>query len=58
MNKHDFHIPFIKSLVVTGLVTLGLMVFSHYYIPRLILLLHNSSEFTVSQSYNEAKASD
>jgi hypothetical protein len=32
MNKHDFHIPFIKSLVIVAIITGFAMVSSHYVV--------------------------
>lgn len=32
MNKNDFHIPFIKSLVIVAIVTIFSMVSSHYVV--------------------------
>lgn len=58
MNNQEFHIPFIKSLMVVAAVTIVSMVFAHHYIPKLYNSYHNSQEYTSSPSYNTAKAAE
>jgi len=58
MNNQEFHIPFIKSLMVVAAVTIVSMVFAHYYIPKLYDSYQNSQEYTSSPSYNTAKAAE
>lgn len=58
MNNEEFHIPFIKSLMVVAAITIVSMVFAHHYIPKLYKSYQNSQEYTSSPSYNTAKAAD
>jgi len=58
MKNDEFHIPFIKSLMVVAVVTIVSMVFAHHYIPKLYDSYQNSQEYTSSPSYNTAKASE
>ena len=58
MKNEEFHVPFIKSLVVVAFVTIVSMAFAHHYIPKLYDSYQNSQEYTSSQSYNSAKAAE
>ncbi len=58
MNNQEFHIPFIKSLMVVAAVTIVSMVFAHHYIPKLYDSYQNSQEYTSLPSYNQAKAGE
>jgi hypothetical protein len=58
MKNDEFHIPFIKSLMVVAFVTVVSMVFAHHYIPKLYDSYQNSQEYTSSPSYNTAKAAE
>lgn len=58
MKNEEFHIPFIKSLVIVALVTVFSMTFAHFYIPKLYESYQNSQEYTVAPSYNSAKAGE
>jgi len=58
MKKDEFHIPFIKSLMVVATVTIVSMAFAHYYIPKLYDSSQNPQEYTSSSSYNQAKAGE
>lgn len=58
MKNDEFHVPFIKSLVLIALVTLVTMTLSHYYIPKFYDSYQNSHEYTSSPSYNSAKAGE
>ena len=56
MSKNNqFHIPFLKSLIVVALVTLVSMGFAHYFISERFFPPSNSSVFTSSQSQNESE---
>jgi hypothetical protein len=56
MKKDEFHVPFIKSLMLVAIVTIVSMAFAHHYIPKLYDSYQNSQEYTSSPSYNTAKA--
>jgi hypothetical protein len=58
MKKDEFHIPFIKSLMIVATVTIVSMAFAHYYIPKLYDSYQNTQEYTSSPSYNTAKAAE
>jgi hypothetical protein len=58
MKNEEFHVPFIKSLMVVAAVTIVSMAFVHHYIPKLYDSYQNSQEYTVSPSYNSAKAGE
>jgi hypothetical protein len=58
MKNDEFHVPFIKSLMVVATVTIVSMVFAHYYIPKLYDSYQNTQEYTSSPSYNTAKAAE
>lgn len=58
MKNEEFHVPFIKSLVIVALVTVFSMTFAHFYIPKLYESYQNSQEYTVAPSYNSAKAGE
>ena len=58
MKNDEFHIPFIKSLMVVATVTIVSMAFAHYYIPKLYDSYQNTQEYTSSPSYNTAKAAE
>ena len=58
MKNDEFHVPFIHSLIIIACVTVCAMSFAHYYIPRLYDSYQNSQEYTVSPSYNQAKAGE
>jgi hypothetical protein len=58
MKNDEFHVPFIKSLVVVALVTVFTMTFAHFYIPKLYQSYQYSQEYTASPSYNTAKAGE
>jgi hypothetical protein len=58
MKNDEFHVPFIKSLVVVAAVTIVSMVFVHHYIPKLYDSYQDSQEYTSSPSYNTAKAAE
>lgn len=56
MNKYDFHIPFIKSLVVVILFTICGMVCSHYavnYYMNTLNFNNKSTNYAVQTSQNE-----
>jgi hypothetical protein len=50
MNKYDFHIPFIKSLVIIAAVTLVSMGTANYFINKIFFPGHYTSIFTSQQS--------
>jgi hypothetical protein len=58
MKNNEFHIPFIKSLIIVALVTVFTMTFAHFYIPRLYQSYQNSQEYTSSPPYNTANAGE
>jgi hypothetical protein len=58
MKKDEFHIPFIKSLMIVATVTIVSMAFAHYYIPKLYNSSQNPQEYTSSPSYNTAKVAE
>lgn len=58
MKKDEFHVPFIKSLIIVALVTVFSMSFVHYYIPKLYDSYQNPQEYTSGPSYNSAKAAE
>jgi hypothetical protein len=58
MINNEFHIPFLKSLVIIASLTLVSMAFAHYYIPKLYDSPQNPQEYTSSSSYNQAKAAE
>lgn len=53
MNKNDFHIPFIKSLLIIGLATIIAMISSHY----LIDYCFDHSKYQYSSSYYDNNTS-
>lgn len=57
-KNNDFHIPFIKSLVVIAAVTLVSMASAHYFIYKSFSTAPNAPEYTSSSSYNQAKAGE
>ena len=58
MTNNEFHVPFLKNLVVIASLTLVSMAFAHYYIPKLYNSSQNSQEYTSSPSYNTAKVAE
>lgn len=58
MKNEEFHVPFIKSLIVVAAVTIVSMAFAHHYIPKLYNSHQNTPEYTSSQSYNSAKTGE
>lgn len=58
MKNEQFHIPFIKSLVVIAAVTLVSMVSAHIFIYKSFSTSPNTPEYTSSSSYNQAKAGE
>jgi hypothetical protein len=58
MKKDEFHIPFIKSLMIVATVTIVSMAFAHYYIPKFYNSPQNTPEYTSSPSYNTAKVAE
>lgn len=58
MKNEEFHVPFIKSLVIIAAVTLVSMVSAHYFIYNSFQNHSNSTQFTSGSSYNEAKAAE
>ena len=58
MKNDEFHVPFIKSLMVVAVVTIVSMAFAHHYIPKLYDSYQDSQEYTSSPSYNTAKAAE
>ena len=58
MTNDEFHVPFIKSLMIVAAVTIVSMTFAHYYIPKLYDSYQNPQEYTSSSSYNQAKAGE
>jgi len=57
-KNNDFHVPFIKSLVIIAAVTLVSMVSAHYFIYKSFSTAPNSQEYTSGSSYNQAKAGE
>ena len=58
MTNNEFHISFLKNLVVIASLTLVSMAFAHYYIPKLYNSSQNTPEYTSSPSYNTAKVAE
>jgi len=58
MTNNEFHVSFLKSLVIIASLTLVSMAFAHYYIPTLYSSHQNTPEYTVSPSYNTAKVAE
>lgn len=58
MKNDEFHVPFIKSLMIVAAVTIVSMTFAHYYIPKLYDSYQNPQEYTSGPSYNSAKAAE
>lgn len=58
MRNNEFHIPFLKSLVVIASVTLVSMISAHYFIYKSFSKAQNPQEYTSSSSYNSAKAAE
>jgi hypothetical protein len=46
MNKQDFHIPFIHSMVIIATVTLVAMVSSRYFVENYIFYPTTTQEYT------------
>ena len=53
MNKYDFHIPFLHSLVVIAAFTLISMAFAHIYINEHFKPVVNTPTFT-SQNFQSS----
>ena len=51
MKSEEFHKPFVKSLVLVVLVTIGSMIFSHYIVDYYMGQSLKSPIFTSSQSH-------
>ena len=49
-NMRDFHIPFIKSLVIVGLVTIVSMISARYLVEYSIINPHNTPIYTSHDS--------
>lgn len=58
MNKHDFHIPFIKSLVIIVAVTLVSMGAANYFINKIFFPGSNTPIFTSLNSQNSVEAAE
>jgi hypothetical protein len=58
MTNNEFHVPFLKNLVIIASLTLVSMAFAHYYIPKLYGSPQNPHEYTSSSSYNSVKAGE
>jgi ABC-type spermidine/putrescine transport system permease subunit I len=58
MTNKEFHVPFLKNLVIIASLTLVSMAFAHYYIPKLYGSPQNTQEYTSSPSYNTAKVAE
>jgi hypothetical protein len=58
MKKDEFHIPFIKSLFLIAFVTIVSMVSTRYFIYKSFSKAPNTPEYTLSPSYNTAKAGE
>jgi len=56
MITEEFHKPFIKSLIVVGLVTLFAVISSRYIVEYYINLSYKTPIYTSSESYSEPKA--
>jgi hypothetical protein len=56
MKNDEFHIPFIKSLVFMGLVTIVSMVSVHYFFTNMFLVPSNSPVYTSHQSQNSPES--
>jgi hypothetical protein len=46
MNKQDFHIPFLHSMVIIAAVTLVAMASSRYFVDKYLIIPQKSQEFT------------
>lgn len=58
MNKDDFHIPFVKSLVIVAIVTVFAMVSSHYLVNYYCSHYHyqySSSQYATPVSSERGK---
>jgi len=55
LKKGQFHIPFIKSLVLMGLVTIVSMISVHYFILQSFSTPSNTRVYTSSESQFQSK---
>ena len=49
-NFREFHIPFIKSLAIVGLVTIVSMISARYFIENVFANPYKSHEYTIQES--------
>lgn len=56
MKNKEFHIPFLKNLILIALVTIVSMGFAHYFISNRFFSPSNSSVFTSAQSQNSVES--
>lgn len=58
MNKDDFHVPFIKSLIIVGIITIFAMISSHYlvdYYYSRYNFQYSSSQYEPNESSSKTK---
>lgn len=58
MNKNDFHVPFIQSLIIVAIVTVFAMIGSHYLVDYYYGGDHfqfSSSKYQPDESTSEVK---
>ena len=58
MNKYDFHIPFLHSLVIIAAFTLVSMAISHYFINEHFHPIIHSGTFTSSIFHSGTDSQD
>jgi len=56
MNKYDFHIPFIKSLLIVAVVTLVSMGTARYFINNRFSTTLNTPNFTSLKSHTSPES--
>ena len=56
MNKYDFHIPFIKSLLIVAVVTLVSMGTARYFINNNFSNVSNTPNFTSLKSHTSPES--
>lgn len=58
MKNQEFHIPFIKSLLVVSLVTILSMLSAPYFVNKLYSMSGKTQVFTTIQSGNISESRD
>ncbi len=58
MKNDEFHVPFVKNLLLICVVTIVSMISARFFIHNYFYPILNSPQYTSHESYNEAKAGE